>query len=673
MKVISSAKSLSVKSPKSTTSIGGVSNSVSMMFKLMLVIMSILSTVRMSWETAGTNQKTTETSADAEGEYLMPALVASYMGSVHKSIQLRSDCLRVMGDKTPEWAKKLLTKVDETKQEVTSKFETLGKDFSEFKEKTRDDIHDINTSVAHVKDSLESVQLNQKKLEKKVEEMERKRSTWETGVQEDMRKFSDRPRMAPGQGGSGGPSDEDIKLYEYEYNKMRRSVGLAPFTDDDFEKIRLHLVKNAVPTTTENILSASLMDFWSADLGIDQPGIELLSGLMEKCWWGPMPKRKTDADGQKAIYARFKDETGRLTCYARAKAMNEMCKTKEIEPRRVLMDVCPQLERRFGVLNKLQHRFRHETEKEQGGKTYTRIEMEENTINLQYRFDETELWRTLDVQRHFKNVPIPGIRYDDKVPYASKPKAYKFQGVKTPPGRCRKNLPVRNPERNPPIMNSRLNNNTDSGNNNTAAEETAAAAVRSMGNAELNARDIPVTITIPKSASALSQHLLDLDGLDPMSSKANPLSDVDPTKPTFVHPAKTYGYLFDAARAFKKKGDNSGQSSSSSSESTSSSSSDTSTETVVAASTGTKRGRTKSNDTGEPSKTKKASTTKKNVTSKPTGNQDLRKLLLSQRKKADDAKDDDPEEHDDEDTINLDVDDSDKFSIADLGTPGKRD
>ena len=178
MRVISSAKSLSVKPPKSTTSIGGVSNSVSMMFKLMLVIMSILSTVRMSKETAGTDRKTTETSADAEGEYLMPALVASYMGSVHKSIQLRSDRLRVMGDKTPEWAKKLLTKVDETKQEVTSKFETLGKDFSEFKEKTRDEIHDINTSVATVKDSLESVQLNQKRLEEKVEEMERKRTTW---------------------------------------------------------------------------------------------------------------------------------------------------------------------------------------------------------------------------------------------------------------------------------------------------------------------------------------------------------------------------------------------------------------------------------------------------------------------------------------------------------------
>ena len=480
-----------------------------------------------------------------------------------------------------------------------------------------------------------------------------------------MRKFSDRPRMAPGQGGSGGPSDEDIKIYEYEYNKMRRSVGLAPFTDEDFEKIRLHLVKNAVPTTTENILSASLMDFCSADLGIDQPGIELLSGLMEKCWWGPMPKRKTDEDGQKAIYARFKDETGRLTCYARAKAMNAMCKTKEIEPRRVLMDVCPQLERRFGVLNKLQHRFRHETEKEQGGKTYTLIEMEENTINLQYRFDETELWRTLDVQRHFKNVPIPGIRYDDKVPYASKPKAYKFQGVKTPHGRCRKNIPVRNPDRNPPMMNSRLNNNTDSGNNNTAADEASAAAVRSTSNAALNARDIPVTITIPKNASALSEHLLDLESLDPMSSKSDPLKDVDPTNPSFVHPAKTFGYLFDAGRLLNKKAGTSSQPTS-----TSSSGTDTSTESLASASTGIKRSRTRSNDVGEPSKTKKASTTKKNVTSK-SGNQDIKKLLLSQTKRrtVEEAKDDDPED-DDEDDLNLE---EDELKAVDLGTPGKRD
>ena len=155
--------------------------------------------------------------------------------------------------------------------------------------------------------------LNQKKLEDRVEEMERKRTTWETGVVEDMRKLSDRPSIQGG-GGRGGPMEEDMKTYEHVYGKMRRSVGLAPFTEEDFSRIRLHLVKHAVPTTKENILSASLMDFWGADLGIDNPGIELLSGLMETCWHADMPKRRNDEDGQMAIYARFKDETGRLTC-----------------------------------------------------------------------------------------------------------------------------------------------------------------------------------------------------------------------------------------------------------------------------------------------------------------------------------------------------------------------
>ena len=201
-----------------------------------------------------------------------------------------------------------------------------------------------------------------------------------------------------------------------------------------------------------------------------------------------------DEDGQMAIYARFKDETGRLTCYARAKAMNEMCKKNKIEPRRVLMDVCPQLERRFGCLNKLQHKFRFETEADQGGRTMTRIEMENNTINIQYRFDENELWRTLDAEKHFKKVAIPGIRFDDKVHFASRPKAYKFQGVKSPPGRCRKNLPIRNPEKNPPIQ--KLNNNSDSANNNSVADAAGEASMRSTSNAELNAREIPVTITL---------------------------------------------------------------------------------------------------------------------------------------------------------------------------------
>ena len=679
MKVNSSVKNLRVKSPKATTSTGGVSSKS--MMSMLLVILFSLSMVQTRKEMAMTTRKTTETSADAEGKYLMPALVAMYMGSVDFDIQLSTNRRGIMSDKTPDWAKTLQTniikKVEETKTEVTSKVENLSKEFTDFKTKTKDKISGLKSSVNVVQNSLEAVNVNQKKLEERVEEMERKRTTWETGVVEDMRKLSERGSQmsAPGGGGRGGPSEDDIKRYEHEYSKMKRSVGLAPFTEEDFSRIRLHLVKNAVPTTKENILSASLMDFWAADLGIDNQGIELLSGLMETCWHSNMPKRKGDEDGQMAIYARFKDETGRLTCYARAKAMNEMCKTKEIEPRRVLMDVCPQLERRFGCLNKLQHKFRFETEADQGGKTMTRIEMENNTINIQYRFDEKELWRTLDAERHFSKIPIPGIRYDDKVHFALRPKAYRFQGVKTPPGRCRKNLPIRNPEKNPPIM--RLNNNSDSANNNTVAEDSEAAALRSTSNAEKNAKDIPVTITLPKTRAALSGHLLDLDGLDPMAHKAGgPFAALDPTTASFVNPQQAYANMF--------KQLSSSSSSSSSASASTTSGTDTSTDSEVAPRQ-SKRGRSNSGDIGgEPPKTKKATTAKTKVTSK---NADIRKLLSKiKTKDAEEVKNDTPEDHDDDDfdipedildddddVVIAEVNPKDKFSMEDLGTPGKRD
>ena len=154
-----------------------------------------------------TTRKTTETCATAEGKYLMPALVAMYVGSVGTDIQLSKNHQGIMGDKTPDWAKNLqtniITKVEETKTEVTSKVENLSKEFTDFKTKTKEEITGLQSSVNVVKEALEKVNLNQKKLEDRVEEMERKRTTWETGVVEDMRKLSERPSI-PGGGGMLG-------------------------------------------------------------------------------------------------------------------------------------------------------------------------------------------------------------------------------------------------------------------------------------------------------------------------------------------------------------------------------------------------------------------------------------------------------------------------------------
>ena len=91
--------------------------------------------------------------------------------------------------------------------------------------------------------------------------MERKRTTWETGVQEDMRRLSS-VVVVPNR----GPRKEDVDEYLVEFDKMKRSVGLAPFSTEDLRRISDHLVKNRIPTTKENILSASLMDSWQHDL-----------------------------------------------------------------------------------------------------------------------------------------------------------------------------------------------------------------------------------------------------------------------------------------------------------------------------------------------------------------------------------------------------------------------
>ena len=78
------------------------------------------------------------------------------------------------------------------------------------------------------------------------------------------------------------------------------------------------------------------------------------------------------------------------------------------------MDIAPQLEKRFGTMNKLQKVFRDEMSgpggDNEGERTFTRIEMDEvngeNSLVMQYRFSETESWRTLDAERHFKKVQI---------------------------------------------------------------------------------------------------------------------------------------------------------------------------------------------------------------------------------------------------------------------------
>ena len=140
--------------------------------------------------------------------------------------------------------------ITETTKEVTSKIALLGKDLNEFKETTASEINSVKGDIKEVSDC-------QKKLEQRVTDMECQRTTWVTGVQEDMRRLSG-DVVVPNR----GMTQEDIDAYLDEFDKMKQGIGLAPFTTEDFRRIGAHLTKHNIPATMENILSARLMDFW---------------------------------------------------------------------------------------------------------------------------------------------------------------------------------------------------------------------------------------------------------------------------------------------------------------------------------------------------------------------------------------------------------------------------
>ena len=444
---------------------GGVKNSDTMCNSIiLLVILTVTSAVNMTTsipETLNMSRKTT-TYAECRGKYLQPAnTLALDMGSV-KLVHLQSNRQSDMSGSTPEWAKRhqqeIKSEIEKSTQDITGKVNEVAKDLSDFKEETTKDVQQI-------RDQITSLNLEQQSLRTKVAEMEKGKTSWEKGLIEDNRRLQ--------QGRSvvhvAGPSDEDRAEYEKQFDRMTRTVGLAPFDDDDMDKQKTLLLDHNLATTDDNILSLALMEFWEKDLGIDKIGVEQLSNDMEKVWWQVAPKRRGDTKEYKAVFARFKNESGRLTMYKRARNMNKMCEKNGIEPRRILIDVIPQQERRFGTIKRLEREFREQEEKEYGEKPQTKIEFEDMTLVVQYRFDYTEHWRTLDLEKYFPKVKIPGIRYTDKVPYAVRPKAYDFKGVNSPPGRIRHNKLRPGYEPNPSrqdLINLTSNNNPEATNNN---------------------------------------------------------------------------------------------------------------------------------------------------------------------------------------------------------------
>ena len=484
---------------------GGVKNSVIMCNSIILLVILIanlaLNQTTSIPEIQNMSRKTT-TYAECRGKCLKPAVTLVLdMGSV-KVVQLQSNSRSDMTGNTPEWAKRhqqeIKSEIEKSTQDITGKVNEVAKDLSEFKEETSKDVQEI-------RDQITSLNLEQQSLRTKVADMEKGKSSWERGLIEDSRRLQ--------QGRSvvhvAGPSDEDRAEYDMQFDRMVRTVGLSPFDDEDFDKQKRLLLANNLATTDDNILSLALMEFWEKDLGIDKIGVEQLSNDMEKVWWQVAPKRYGDTKEYKAVFARFKNESGRLTMYKRARNMNRMCEKNGIEPRRILIDVIPQQERRFGVMKRLEKEFREKEKKETGDKPQTKVEFEDKTLVVQYRFDYTEHWRTLDLEKYFPKVRIPGIRYADKVPYAVRPKAYDFKGVNSPPGRIRANKPRPGYEPNPSrqdLINLTSNNNPEAANNN---DDDCAEVVE---------EDEPIQTLTSNLAMLAKKGMVNLNGIPPIAT-----------------------------------------------------------------------------------------------------------------------------------------------------------
>ena len=441
MKIQNCERSILVKRFRSSPSIGGVSMSIEMS-RVIVILFLVFVTVQNHAEMIG--RKTTDTGAMPQGKS-----AARHMAMVMGSVEQCNSDLIMPGETPPPWVKDfkvdLINTINESadtiRKDITSKVDHLGKDLAEYKEAN-------SKAIEKVESSVESLTIQTESLASRVEKMEKEKSSWEKKMESDLAKINSGLSTVTV---PGYPTQDDMDEYDVQYDKMERTVGLAPFTHDDMEAMKKHLTSKEFRIDPHNLLSSCLFDFWKHDMGCSDETVQQLADELEQVWWDKL-RIKSAGPGDMVIFARFKTVMGRLTMYTHAKSMNRMSKKWNVEYRKIILDICPQLERRFGVLNKLQYRFRKEQE-EKGEPVQTRIWIEEKTIYLQYRMEPTELYRTLDIERAYPDVVLPGVRYNDKVPFLVKPKGIKYDGKKTPPGRLRSNRPILRPDGrpNPPL------------------------------------------------------------------------------------------------------------------------------------------------------------------------------------------------------------------------------
>ena len=401
-----------------------------MMVTLLVTIMTIdlITTMRM------TETKTTETAA--EGKCQSPARhvhVVMIMGSC-PSVLTR--CLNViMGapNACPNWLKEfgntLTNNIGET---ITGVKTELKADIQEVKEDTNRELVKINSAVS-------SLQIASSENASKVELIEKEMDR--------IKKIRSEVVVAP----ANNYSKEDVEQYLVAYKEMLRTIGLCPFTLADFKRIKEFLIAsgNTNPTKDE-VLTANLCDFMSNDMGMSPEAIEALVVKIELMWVKKMTFKDMDPDNL-TIFVRFTDVSGKKTCFHHAKAMNRSAVNNNVETRRLVLDVIPQLEARFAMLNKMSWRVRDDAKRNCNMSVHTRIELINNTLELQVKEPDEQYHHTIDLLKEYPGTDIPGIEYDRKTT-EKRPEVFKFTGTKTPPGRNRVNNPraaIRHLEENP--------------------------------------------------------------------------------------------------------------------------------------------------------------------------------------------------------------------------------
>ena len=418
-------------------------NSIRMMMTMMAVMMmAMMMAICELDETMETESKTTATAA--QGKCQPPARhahVVMIMGSCPSVLYQGSTFVMEAPNSCPNW-------LNEFGERLTNKIGETVK--TELKAEIRGVREETNRELVKINKAVGDLQLESSENAQKVERIEAEMNR--------IKQVKSQVVVAP----ACNYSKEDIDYYLKVYKEMLRTIGLSPFNLLDFKRIKEWIMKeyNMEKPTKDEILTGNVMDFFVNDMGMCADAVEALVSKIETMWVKKMVFKDSNPDNL-TIFVRFTDEGGKKSCFHHAKAMNKATTNNQLESRRLVLDIPPQLESRFAALTRMSWRVRDDAKRNLNMLVHTRIECVNNTIELQVKEPNDLYYHTLDVMKEYPGSNVPGIEYDKKVSGAKKPDIFKFTGTKTPPGRKRVEPPRETREvRDTPRQRLQIGNST---------------------------------------------------------------------------------------------------------------------------------------------------------------------------------------------------------------------